>query len=326
MDATPDVRRAKRPKEAEGPRVERAGAVVRIRSYEAARQVLRERRRTTQAGFTAEFIPKGALRHHPILMSDGPLHDQQRSRVARFFAPTVVARRHTELMAASADSLVPDARAAGECLLDELALLHSVRVTAQVVGLTESPVGPMARRLVTFFNQPPFDLTRRDLGRTGRQWAQAAVNGLVPVVRFYVRDVRPAIRARRRTPRDDVISHLIAEGYTNADIAVECVTYGTAGMVTTREFICMAAWHLLEDRPPGEAGQKTLGTLFGKIPLAGVFQRNVGLVGKAGARQRRLAGLPRPGQGQDREAASQPLQGGTGLSCVHRRLALQIES
>ena len=44
-----------------------------------------------------------------------------------------------------------------------------------------------------------------------------------------------------------MISHLIAEGYTDADILVECVTYGTAGMVTTREFIAMALWHLLTD-------------------------------------------------------------------------------
>jgi cytochrome P450 len=30
-------------------------------------------------------------------------------------------------------------------------------------------------------------------------------------------------------------------------IVVECLTYGTAGMMTTREFIVMAAWYLFED-------------------------------------------------------------------------------
>jgi cytochrome P450 len=73
------------------------------------------------------------------------------------------------------------------------------------------------------------------------------MNGLVPIVRMWFADVRPAVRARRRAPQGDVISHLIAEGYSDADILVECVTYGTAGMVTTREFIAMAAWHLLGD-------------------------------------------------------------------------------
>ena len=85
--------------------------------------------------------------------------------------------------------------------LDELALLYTVEVTAELVGLTESSVPRMARRLEAMFSQPPFDITRRDLGRTRRQWMQAAANGLLPVARLYVSDVRPAVRARRRTRR-----------------------------------------------------------------------------------------------------------------------------
>lgn len=243
--ADADLRLSTKPGESDGPRVEQDGHAWRIRSLAAARQVLRARDRTTQAGFTAEAIPKGYLKHHPILISDGPLHDEQRSKVGRFFAPTVVAERYTARMEATADALLAAAAGHGTLRLDDLALDYAVEVTAEVVGLTDSPVPAMARRLVTFFNQPPFDITRPDLGRTAGQWAQAAVNGLVPIVRFYVADVRPAIRRRRRTPGQDVISHLIAEGYTNADILVECVTYGTAGMVTTREFIAMACWHLL---------------------------------------------------------------------------------
>ncbi|AQP46166.1 cytochrome [Tessaracoccus flavus] len=265
----------------QGPRLERTGSVVRIRSLAAGRQLLRERHRTTQAGFTAEKIPKGFLKHHPILISDGPLHDEQRTKVGRFFAPKVVAERYPGLMADSADRLL--AGVEGELLLDDLALLYSVEVTAKVVGLTESPVEKMAGRLTTFFNQPPFDITKPDLGRTGKQWAAAAVNGLVPVARFYVRDVRPAVRARRKEPRGDVISHLIAEGYTNADILIECVTYGTAGMVTTREFICMAAWHLLTDedlRSRYEAGEErdriaVLNEIIRLEPVVGHLYRRV---------------------------------------------------
>lgn len=238
-------RKAVRAGEPDEPRVQRSGRVWYVRSAAAARQLLRERRSTTQAGFTAEAIPKGYLKHHPILMSDGPLHDEQRTKVGRFFAPKVVEAKYLGLMESCADRLLGDAEASGVVRLDELALLYTVEVTAEAVGLTESPVPAMAKRLVSFFNQPPFDITRPDLGRTPRQWAQAAFNGVVPIVRFYARDVRPAIKVRRAQPRDDVISHLIAEGYTDPDILVECVTYGTAGMVTTREFIAMAAWHLL---------------------------------------------------------------------------------
>lgn len=246
---------ALRPGEPTDPRVERVAGdeeagvstVWRVRSLGAARQLLRARHATTQAGFTAEAIPQGYLRHHPILVSDGPQHDEQRRKVARFFAPTVVAERYTTQMEDCADRLLGAADARGGCRLDELALLYTVEVTAEVVGLTESSVPRMARRLESFFRQPPFDITRRDLGRTPREWARAAVNGLVPVARFWWADVRPAVRSRRRRPRQDVVSHLLAEGYSGTGILVECVTYGTAGMVTTREFVVMAAWHLLRD-------------------------------------------------------------------------------
>ena len=247
MDVQPDQRRARRTGEAQTPGVERVPGIWRVRSHAAARQVLQAKDATSQAGFTAEYIPKGRLKHHPILISDGPLHDEQRRKVGRFFAPTVVHRRYGDLMATSADALVGAAVSRNHCLVDDLALLYSVEVTRQVVGLTNSSVAGMSGRLVSFFNQPPFDITKPDLGRTKGQWARAAFNGLGPIVRFYLADVRPAIRARRKQPSDDVVSHLIDEGYTDVDILVECLTYGTAGMVTTREFIAMALWHLLDD-------------------------------------------------------------------------------
>jgi cytochrome P450 len=59
--------------------------------------------------------------------------------------------------------------------------------------------------------------------------------------------VRPAINAGRRERRDDLISHLLDEGCTNAEILGECITFGAAGMITTREFITLAAWHLFTD-------------------------------------------------------------------------------
>lgn len=250
-------RRAVREDEATEPRVQRVDSggrpgvstVWRLRALEPARQLLRDRHRTTQAGFTAEAIPQGRLEHHPILVSDGPQHDDQRRKVARFLAPAVVTERYGALMEQCADRLVAQARERGRVQLDEAALHYTVEVTAELVGLTESPVPAMSRRLVGFFNQPPFDITRADLGRSRRDWARAARNGLLPVLRFWWADVRPAIRARQRAPRTDIVSHLLAEGYSRTSILIECVTYGTAGMVTTREFVVMAAWHLLESPP-----------------------------------------------------------------------------
>ncbi len=68
----------------------------------------------------------------------------------------------------------------------------------------------------------------------------------VRALRFHLRHVLPAIRARRKAPQEDIITHLIAENYSPKGILMECMTYAGAGMVTTREFIVMVAWHLLE--------------------------------------------------------------------------------
>lgn len=250
-------RKAERPGEPSEPRVERAGRMWHLRAAAPARDVLRARHSTTQAGFTAEYIPQGRLEHRPILISDGPVHDEQRSRVARFFAPAVVAG-YLELMEECAERRLREAAQAGVVRLDELALHYAVEVTAEIVGLTherpgedatarERRIRALSRRLESFFTQPPFDLTRPDLGRSPRQWAQAAWNGLRPVASLWWNDVRPAVRQRRRDPRGDVLSHLVEEGYSAPNLLIEAITYGTAGMVTTREFIVMAAWHLLGD-------------------------------------------------------------------------------
>ncbi|MGO2035123.1 MAG: cytochrome P450 [Brevibacterium sp.] len=264
-----NARKALRKDEAAEPSVEREligegpAAIWRIRSFAAARAVLRARTGTSQAGFTAERIPRGVFRRHPILISDGPAHDAQRRDLARFFAPAVVADRYGDFIAARAEAAVERIIRQGRCRLDEVALHFAVDVTAEVVGLTESSVTGMARRLEGFFTQPPVDLAAPNWGRTRLQWLQAAINGLVPIGRFYLADVRPAVRARRRgrvssrvgasghEHGGDVLTHLIESGHSTSDILVECVTYGTAGMVTTREFISMACWHLLSDADLG---------------------------------------------------------------------------
>ncbi len=99
----------------------------------------------------------------------------------------------------------------------------------------------MSRRLDTFFQGDPRKVVRTPAGLVHAALRATAVG------RFYYLDVKPAIRARRRHPREDVISELISQGFSDLEILTECLTYGAAGMVTTREFITMAAWHLLDD-------------------------------------------------------------------------------
>jgi hypothetical protein len=40
---------------------------------------------------------------------------------------------------------------------------------------------------------------------------------------------------------------MVREGYKTKMLLIECMTYATAGMVTTREFIVMCAWHLFDN-------------------------------------------------------------------------------
>jgi cytochrome P450 len=247
-----DRRRTAPPGERGAPRVEVLDGVWHVRSLPMVRQVLREADGTVQAGFSAETARQGLTGDHPpVLYADGPEHRRQRTATARFFTPATVSRRYRALMEERADELVERIRLDGGAELSAITLRYSVEVAAQVVGLTNSDIAGMSRRLERFFSGPVTGATgsgsapRRLAGRVG-----AVLGSLRPMWAmnaFRLKDVRPAIRARREQPQEDVVSHLLEEGYSEREILVECVTYAAAGMATTREFIAVAAWHLLED-------------------------------------------------------------------------------
>ena len=239
-----DERKSVRPGECTARGLEKTAGTWHVRDAELVRQILREKDGTTQAGFTSESVNMARLRQ-PILFADGEEHRKQRSLIARFFAPAVVSKRYRELMDERADELL---EAAGTSfMLDDLALHYSVAVAAEVIGLTESSTAGLSRRLERLFNQPEYDHSVKDGGRSWWLRLVAPITGALPLIPFYMKDVAPAVRSRRRHPREDVISHLVKEGYNGVEIMIECLTYAAAGMVTTREFISMSAWHFLEN-------------------------------------------------------------------------------
>lgn len=218
-----------------------AEGVWQVRGCEEARTILRSAH-TKQAGFKAELLeqlPTG-IKNSPILYQEGKAHQLQRRQTARFFTPRAVSSDYRLLMERLADELIADFQRAGRADLSRLSMALAVRVAAEVVGLTSSRLPGMDKRLDTFFAQdvPGFRWRPSALARFLRMQLRMAA--------FFYLDVQPAIRARRRQPREDVISHLIAQGYRDREILTECITYAAAGMVTTREFISVAAWHLLE--------------------------------------------------------------------------------
>lgn len=236
--------------------VELVAGVWHVRSAAVARELLRSRG-TLQAGFQADAVRTGVTgMRYPVLYLDGDEHRAARTSIARYFAPTTVTRRYRDLMEQRADELVAEIEAAGEADLADVALRYSVDIAAQVVGLTDSDREGMTRRLEVFFSGSLGVLSPTSgsgekpeaAGRLARLTAGlTALRSLLPMGRFYLSDVRPAVRARRARRRDDVISHLIDQGRSATEILSECLTYAAAGMVTTREFLSLAAWHLLRD-------------------------------------------------------------------------------
>lgn len=215
------------------------GGVWHAYSFEAVRDILRSAN-TIQAGFGAEMIARAPqITNQPVLYQDGKEHQQQRKQTARFFTPKAVSDNYRDLMEKVSDRLITKLKRQKQVDLTQLSLALSVSVAGQVVGLTDSYPG-LTRRLEAFFENSSTDLD----GYFAK--LKRFLHVRTRILAFFYLDVMPAIRARRRRPKDDVISHLLAKNYSNAEILTECVTFGAAGMITTREFISVAAWHLLE--------------------------------------------------------------------------------
>lgn len=224
-----------------GPAIEcDASGTWHIRDFELARSVLRNGQ-TRQAGFNADMIARvSRMMRTPILYQDGKQHHEQRRQTARFFAPKTVSTNYREIMEKLVERLVGELQRAGQADFSAMTLEMAVRVAAQVIGLTDSRLPGLGERLEAFFKADVMAFS----------WSPRAVwqffNNQRRMLSFYFLDVDSAIRVRRRKPGDDLISHLIKQGYRNMEIMTECVTFAAAGMATTREFLSVAAWHMLE--------------------------------------------------------------------------------
>jgi cytochrome P450 len=213
---------------------------IRIRGIDLARQILRGNG-LRQAGFMADLANRFTRSSRaPVLFQEGDAHRKQRSATARFFAPKVVAMRYRQLMTEQSARIMRDFRAIGRADLDAMGMALSVAVTAEIVGLNDSSLPGLANRLNSF-------LADQRQQRVGKPAALLRmVVAFCRILRFFFCDVMPAIRSHRIQRREDIISLLIEQGYSTREILTECITYGVAGVATTRELIVLAAWHLFE--------------------------------------------------------------------------------
>lgn len=193
-----------------------------------------------QAGAGAERIDTSQPDKVPLFFLDGDVHKKRRGQLARFFTPKAINDRHRKVMEATTAELIAQLRTKGRMRLDLMSMQLACDVAAEIVGLTNSDRKALADRLrLTFLS-----IGAKPNSFLGR--LQQQVLSVYKTMTFYLLDVRPAIRERRKVRRDDVISYLIDEGFTDKQILIECMTYATAGVLTTREYIVMVAWHLFE--------------------------------------------------------------------------------
>lgn len=175
-----------------------------------------------------------------IFFLHGEEHKRRRGAIIGFFTPKAIATRHMPVIEETADRLIADFRRRGRARLDEISFLLTSKVVAEIVGLTETPLRPMFRRIERANGTP-------DVWRGGWRRLLAPLKSRFFGMAFLLRDVKPAVASRRRQRREDVISKLLDEGRSDIEILVECTTFGLAGMGTTREFIVAAALHLFDD-------------------------------------------------------------------------------
>lgn len=215
-----------------------AGA-QRIKNATLARAIMRSPE-SVQAGAGAESLHFDNPEHAPVFFLDGLPHRRKRLTIAKFLSPTTVTTQHREVMERTTEDLLTKLKHKGEGRLEDISFELAVAVVSKILGLTNSEQAARAKRIE----------------RAVRTSTKPKAHGLAGIVRaikvayfismFWKLDVKPAKEARLKARQDDVISHLLDEGYSDKALLIECLTYGSAGMMTTREFIVMAAWYLFE--------------------------------------------------------------------------------
>ena len=206
--------------------------------FEDLRAVLRSEA-TRQAGASSSPTEKEDPTLASIFFLHGDEHKRRRGAIISFFTPKAIATRHMPIISDTADKLIEDFCRKGRARLDDMSFMLTSTVVAEIVGLTETPLRPMMRRIEMANGTP-------DVWRGGIRKLLAPLKSRLFGMAFLIRDVKPAIAARRKQRREDVISKLLDEGRSDIEILVECTTFGLAGMGTTREFVVVAALHLFE--------------------------------------------------------------------------------
>ncbi len=178
--------------------------------------------------------------HAPVIFLDGMPHRKKRMAIAKFLSPNAVTTQHRDVMVRMTEELIGKLRGKGEARLEDLSFQLAAAVVSEIIGLTNSDRDARAKRVERALYA---GIAPRKPGLAGQM---QALHMTYATLMFMWMDVMPAKKARMAERKNDVISTLLDENYVDQAILIECLTYGSAGMATTREFIVMAAWYLFE--------------------------------------------------------------------------------
>jgi len=205
-----------------------------VKSHAAARDLLRSPD-IAQAGAGMAEIDRNNPQEVTLFYIDGEEHRRRRAAIAPYFALKAIESRYEPIMEALAERLVGEIAESREARLDKIGFRFAVAVAAEVLGLDWADLPGLTARIEATISQDSSSL------RPMKQLTDEAV------LTYYETDIIPAIRARRSERRDDVISRMLDDGFSDSGIATEVRGYSFAGMVTTRELIVMCTWYLVEN-------------------------------------------------------------------------------
>ncbi len=218
------------------PRIEKdAEGLWHVRGYAEARDLLKEE--LIQDGFNAEDLRKAGF--EGVLYQHGEAHRQSRAAIAKYFSPATVKQSHMPMIEKTADELLAELKEKKTINLKILSRRMATVVMSAVVGL--NPTAGLVKRLDAMLHSSP-NPPSNPIGKILQ-----SIEGNYRRFSFLFVDVMPAIRIRRKSPQDDVISHMLSKGKRVLDIWVECIVYGAAGLATTQEFICVVLLHCMKN-------------------------------------------------------------------------------
>lgn len=212
------------------------GAILRDRRF--GREVPAER----QAPIPARLEPFYAVEAHSMLELEPPRHTRLRSLVLRAFTSRRIAALAPEI--ATLTHELVDALPPGRFdLLQHVAQKLPVIIIARLLGVPEDRASDLlgwSNAMVTMYQ-----------ARRSRKTEDAAV----AATRDFVAFLRGYIDVRRKTPADDLISHLIAaeengEQLSSDELVTTCILLLNAGHEATVHTIGNGVKTLLEARTP----------------------------------------------------------------------------